>query len=54
MITTMRDPVPAVKYAATMAKCRGEPWGVFKTNANLLVVMPMRGAKQPALEVCNP
>ena len=38
MIATMSQPVPAVKYAAAMARSTGQPWGVYRGNKRLLVV----------------
>ncbi len=35
-IATMSQPVPAVKYAAAMARSTGHPWGVYRGNKRLL------------------
>lgn len=54
MIATMSQPVPAVKYAAAMARFTGQPWGVYRGNKRLLVVMPSGSTKKTPIEVCHP
>ncbi|MNR63323.1 hypothetical protein D3C85_1855970 [compost metagenome] len=54
MIATISQPVPAVKYAAAMALSTGKPWGVYRGNKRLLVVMPTEGSKRQPIEVCHP
>lgn len=54
MIATMSQPVPAVKYAAAMAKSTGQPWGVYRGSKHLLVVMPYGSTKKAPIEVCHP
>ncbi len=54
MIATMSQPVPAVKYAAAMARPTGQPWGVYRGNKRLLVVMPSGSTKKTPIEVCHP
>ncbi len=54
MIATMSQPVPAVKYAAAMARSTGQPWGVYRGSKSLLVVMPSGSTKKTPIEVCHP
>lgn len=54
MIATISLPVPAVKYAAAMATSTGQPWGVYRGNKRLLVVMPSGSTKKTPIEVCHP
>lgn len=54
MIATMSQPVPAVKYAAAMARSTGQPWGVYRGSKRLPVVMPSGSTKKTPIEVCNP
>lgn len=54
MIATISQPVSAVKYAAAMAASTGKPWGVYRGNKRLLVVMPTEGSKRQPIEVCHP
>lgn len=54
MIATISQPVSAVKYAAAMAISTGKPWGVYRGNKSLLLVMPVDGSKRQPIEVCHP
>ena len=54
MIATMSQPVPAVKYAAAMARATGQSWGVYRGNNRLLVIMPSASTKKIPIETCNP
>lgn len=54
MIATLSQPVPALKYAAAMARSIGQPWGVYRGNKRLLVVMPSGSTKKTPIEVCHP
>jgi hypothetical protein len=54
MFATMSQPVPAVKYATAMARSTGQPWGVYRGNKRLLVVMPSGSTKKTPIEVCHP
>ncbi|MNJ25585.1 hypothetical protein D3C77_200340 [compost metagenome] len=54
MITTIAQPIPAVKYAAAMATSTGLPWDVYRANKRLLVVMPSGSTNKKPIEVCHP
>ena len=54
MIATMSQPVPAVTYAAALARSTGQPWGVYRGNKRLLLVMPSGSTKKTPIEVCHP
>lgn len=54
MIATISQTVSAVKYAAAMARSTGKPWGVYRGNKRLLLVMPSETTKKTPIETCTP
>ena len=48
------DPLTVIKYAAMMAGCSKQAWGIYSMPGQRLIARPYTGAKTNLMEVCHP
>lgn len=48
------EPIPAIKYADSLAALTGRPWGVYQGAGTLFVIAPVGHTDKAPLEVCHP